>query len=806
MAATSSAPVAKKKRASKRALDPASKLLLGAAAAVQVAHIGVQLVVVHAERASIALQITASLLACAVCFRRSQRSGYPHERQLWLPLLAGFALWSFAECSYLLAGWYPSSGSFRLLSDVLGLIFPFPLVLVASAAYKASNRDPVVWFDTAQACMLFGTLIALVYPQPGILTLSQAYQLESLVLLLTIALRYAATERGAERAFYHPLVLFAGIYAGCTVLGETAWRHGLVPVKLIDLCWSLPFTVFSVTAVFAGRDRSYPAYRPRGGFASPSHLRGLGALALAVMSLAATGMLACNRTVPGAVTATAIFLLFAARTSMREWQLHTAHQGLEHSAMHDSLTGLANRSLLQRELTARLEFEAPQAKQRTALLFIDLDRFKTINDGLGHAFGDLLLIRVAELLRAAVRPQDVVARHGGDEFVILLENVDGVEAEELAERVVASLRDPLTLDGRIIHVTASIGVVVSYPGATADGMLQTADCAMYKAKGGGKDRMEAFVPSMLTAAQEKLELETDLREALLKESIDVLYQPIYNLPDLTIVGFEALVRWHHPRRGIMDPSEFIPLAEDAGLIAELGRQVLRKACTQCQAWNLRFGVPLRMAVNVSARQFALAGFVDEIATILRISELHPSLLKLEVTESLLLNGYQAAEQELAKARALGMSICLDDFGTGYSSLSYLLHFPFDVIKIDRSFVNHLDHDERRAQVVRMVIELAAQLRKQVIAEGVESVAELERLRSFGCDMVQGYLLSRPLVPREVDAVLLKASNLGASAWPTPAEQADDEETSPWALDGDAIIAALPRLNGRADPRGVPTGR
>ncbi len=787
-------------------MDGASKALFAAVAGVECAQIAAHVLLVHPALASNILQTLAALLAAAVCLSKAMHSRAKPERRLWIQLLAAFLIWVSAQVLYTVSLLHAVASKPVYLSDFLWLLFAFPMVLVASSAHQASRRDPVAWFDTAQACVFFGTLYALVYPLPGIITMAQAYQAQSVALLLAMAVRYPATERGAERRFYRPLLLFAGFYAACSALGYEGWRHGFGAGGLVDLCWSLPFAAFSLTVLSAGRARTYSAYRPRSGFASPSHLRGLGALGLAVMSLLASAVLASHHPVAGALTATAIFLLFAGRTSTREWQLHSAHQGLEHSAMHDSLTGLANRALLQKDLACRLEGDTAEARQRTALLFIDLDRFKTINDGLGHAFGDLLLIRVAELLRAAVRPQDVVARHGGDEFVILLEHVDASEAEELAERVIESLREPLTLDGRVIHVTASIGVVVGEPGTTADGMLQTADCAMYKAKAGGKDKMQAFVPSMLTAAQEKLELETDLREALLKQAIEVHYQPIFELSDMTIMGFEALVRWRHPRRGVILPSVFIPIAEDAGLIAEIGRQVLRQACKQCHTWNLRFGVPLRMAVNVSAHQFALPGFLDEIATILHITELHPSLLKLEVTESVLLNGYKEAEEELSKARAMGISICLDDFGTGYSSLSYLLHFPFDVIKIDRSFVQHLDLDERRAQVVRMVIELAASLKKKVIAEGVESDAELERLREFGCDMVQGYFLSKALLPPEVEALLVKAASAGTTAWSARVERGASAQLSPWSLDGDAIIATLPRLSGRADLRGIPTSR
>jgi diguanylate cyclase (GGDEF)-like protein len=787
-------------------MDRASKVLLGGAIALQCAHVATQLLVANPVILSNVLQTLVSLLAAGICLYKATRASAGHERHLWMELVFAFVLWTTAQLFYLSALCFKALAGSALLSSTLWLLFAFPLVLVASSAHRISKRDPVAWLDTAQTCVFFITFFALVFPRPGILQLSVAYQLQSVILLLAFILRYSAAERGLEREFYRPLVIFSALYALFSVLAYTGWRNGLAPGSFIDLCWSLPFTAFSVAAVLAGRPAPSPTYRQRGGFTSPSHLRGMGALGLAVTSLGAASVLAFHHTAAGAVAGTAVFLLFAARTSTREWQLHTAHQGLEHAALHDPLTGLGNRSLLQRDLGSRLKSDRPDARQRTALLFIDLDRFKTINDGLGHAFGDLLLIRVAELLCAAVRPQDIVARHGGDEFVVLLEQVDEIEAQELAERVVQSLREPMTLDGRVIHVTASIGVVVGHPGATADGMLQTADCAMYQAKGGGKDRMQAFAPSMLAAAKEKLERETDLREALRKRTIEVHYQPIYNLPDMSILGFEALARWRHPKRGIILPADFIAIAEDTGLIIELGRQVLQQACQQCQNWNLRFGVPLRMSVNVSAHQFALPGLLDEIATILHIAELHPSLLRLEITESVLLSGYQEAEEVLARARALGIGVCLDDFGTGYSSLSYLLHFPFDVVKIDRSFVQNIDHDERRAKVVRMVIELAATLNKRVIAEGVESAGEFDKLGEFGCDMVQGFLMSRPLLAREVDALLLSAAAHNNQAWLATVEQTMSDRVSPWLIESSAARNLLPKLPARADPRGIPTTR
>ena len=766
------------------------RALLGAVLAAQAVHCFVLLLLPDPVAVSNVLQAFVPELSAGVCLYKARSAETKHQRRIWMQLSFAFLIWMLAQFFYLftlVSKALPSFVSIRFLSsmsDVLWLLFAFPLLLVASSTPRSSRRDLVGWLDTAQACMFFSVLFALTFSRPDIISLPLAYDLQSLALVLAFALRYSITEQGPERVFYRHLAIYACVYALCTAAGYAGWNHGLPPGSLIDLCWTAPFTAFSAMVLSKDLFATRALRAQDRGFAFPTHLHGISALGLAVMSVVASDVLAHHRPALGSLTLLAAFLLFAARTSTREWQLHSMHSRFEYSALHDPLTGLKNRAMLQQELRKRLESATAVSKERTGLLFIDLDRFKTINDGLGHAFGDLLLVQVARLLRVAARPQDIVARYGGDEFVVLLDQVDAEEAEALAQRFIETLRQPLSLEGRLFHVTASIGVVLGAQDSTADGMLQDADCAMYKAKGLGKDRAQTFAPNMLAAVKGTLDLETDLRKALAEHAIQVQYQPIYAVPRAvtgsgpgtspgnavrnTLQGFEALARWRHPERGAVSPGEFIPVAEDTGLILELGRQVLRQACQQCHAWNQRFGVRLTVSVNVSARQFANPGLLHEITTIVRETQLDPRLLKLEITESVLLSGYQAVEKVLVGARALGIQISLDDFGTGYSSLSYLLRFPFDVVKIDRSFVHHLDRDRRRAEMVRMVIQLAATLKKKVVAEGVESPEELARLREFGCDMVQGYLLSKPLAPEAVETLLL-AEGLTETPRESPSE-------------------------------------
>ncbi len=433
----------------------------------------------------------------------------------------------------------------------------------------------------------------------------------------------------------------------------------------------------------------------------------------------------------------------------------TERKGLEerfsYQAFHDSLTGLPSQTLFANRLDHALARE-DRHEGSMAILFLDLDNFKAINDSLGHEVGDGLLIAVAERLTSSVRPADTVARLGGDEFTILLEGVEGDwEAAVTASRLEDEMRSPFLVDGHELFVTASIGVVprISY-GSEAQELLRDADLAMYRAKENGKARYEVYDPGMRERASGRLTLERDLRLAIQREEIQVYYQPKVSIETGEFVGAEALARWEHPERGLLGPDAFIPAAEETGLILSLGRLVLREACEQARAWREAYpGAGPHVCVNLSARQFQQEDLVEEIAEALRHAELVPEALILEITESTLMDGAEAAVARLSKLKALGVKLTVDDFGTGYSSLSYLRRFPVDYLKIDRSFTGGLGRSLDDTVMVSGVVSLAQSLDLTVVAEGVETAAQLEKLRELGCEFVQGFYFSRPLPAEDV---------------------------------------------------------
>jgi diguanylate cyclase (GGDEF)-like protein len=432
---------------------------------------------------------------------------------------------------------------------------------------------------------------------------------------------------------------------------------------------------------------------------------------------------------------------------------------LLHDTLHDPLTGLANRVLF-REHADRALARSRRRRSSVALLFLDLDDFKVINDSLGHRAGDRLLIEVARRLTATLRTEDVAARQGGDEFTVLVERVSGVaEAEALAERLATELSRPIELEGRRLVVRASIGIALA--GANeggADDLLAHADAAMYAAKSGGKARYAVFDPSMRLQAQSRLELEAALRSAIENEEFDVHYQPIVALPSLRIVGFEALVRWRHPARGLIAPDEFIPLAEATGLIVPLGKLVTAEACRQLRAWRLSGPgrEELTISVNVSPREAVEPGFAGQVREILAAAHLAPSALVLEITESLTLHESATSDGSLRQLRDLGVQLAIDDFGTGFSALEYFKRFTVQGLKIDRSFIDGLGRSREDTAIVTATLAFASALDLRVTAEGVETHDQLERLTTLGCQQAQGFLFSRP-VTAEAVAALLDAS-------------------------------------------------
>jgi len=433
---------------------------------------------------------------------------------------------------------------------------------------------------------------------------------------------------------------------------------------------------------------------------------------------------------------------------------------LAHQAFHDALTGLPNRALFMNRLEHALA-GATRHPSQAALLYLDLDRFKVVNDSLGHEVGDQLLIAVGERLRACVRPQDTVARLGGDEFTILLEGVGEMDqALRCARRVLDALNVPFTPSSHQVFTTASIGIALAVEGERPSMLLRHVDIAMYRAKSKGKSRYEVYDPEMNAQAVQRLELETSLRWALEREEFVVFYQPKVELSTGRVMGMEALLRWQHPARGMVSPSEFIPVAEDTGLILPLGRWVLEQACRQAKVWQEQIFTdgPASVSVNLSARQFQDPDLAEEIGRVLGESGLDPRRLQLEITESVIMEHAEAAVSTLHSLKRLGVQIALDDFGTGYSSLSYLEHFDVDTVKIDRSFVRDLGRERGKTAIMEAVVTLSRALSISVVAEGIETVEQLSELRRLDCEHGQGYLFSRS-VTAHAASVLLAASYL-----------------------------------------------
>jgi diguanylate cyclase (GGDEF)-like protein/PAS domain S-box-containing protein len=432
---------------------------------------------------------------------------------------------------------------------------------------------------------------------------------------------------------------------------------------------------------------------------------------------------------------------------------------LYHQAFHDPLSGLPNRALFMDRLERALA-RANRRGDKVAVLFMDLDNFKIMNDSLGHEVGDQLLVAVAERIKACLRPEDTAARFGGDEFTILVEEVDGVsDAVRVSERIAESLQPPFTLDQHEVFSTSSIGITLSSPLQKQPvDLLRQADLAMYRAKHKGKARYEVFEPSMDAKIVERLWLETGLRRALVRRQFRIYYQPIVSLENDKVAGVEALVRWEHPQRGLVLPEEFLYIAEETGLIMRIGQWVLREACKQARVWQEQYPgtLPLTISVNLSPRQFFHPELVAEI---LGESEIDPATLQLEITEGAMAsNGTSSADRTLRDLKHMGVQLAIDDFGLGYSSLSYLKRFPVDFLKIDRSFIAGLGREPngvstKDTEIVRAMIDLTHALGLRVIAEGVETSEQLARLRNMQCDLAQGNYFSEPL-PSEALSVLL----------------------------------------------------
>jgi diguanylate cyclase (GGDEF)-like protein/PAS domain S-box-containing protein len=436
-----------------------------------------------------------------------------------------------------------------------------------------------------------------------------------------------------------------------------------------------------------------------------------------------------------------------------------AEERLERSALYDGLTGLPNRMMLMDRMQRALERAKRHADYQFGLLFLDFDRFKVVNDSLGHVIGDQLLVGIAQRLEGCVRTEDTVARLGGDEFVVLIDYIiDPGDAVQVAERIQRALAEPFDLGGHEVFTSVSIGIALSVTGyEEPETVLRDADIAMYRAKSGGRARYELFDSEMHARAVALLRLETDLRRAIEREEFEIHYQPIVALEGGSVTGFEALVRWRHPQRGLMSPGEFLPVAEEVGLIAQIDWWVLQHACRQLAAWQTLFPVepPLSMSVNLSSRDFSRPDLADRIEQELRAAELDGCSLRLEITESVIMEHSEVAAAMFERLQAMGVQVYIDDFGTGYSSLSYLHRFPVATLKIDRSFVSRMGNKGENTKIIQTIVMLARDLGMNVIAEGVETVEQCDRLRALRCEYAQGFFFSRPLDNAAVEDLLVE---------------------------------------------------
>jgi diguanylate cyclase (GGDEF)-like protein/PAS domain S-box-containing protein len=460
-----------------------------------------------------------------------------------------------------------------------------------------------------------------------------------------------------------------------------------------------------------------------------------------------------------------------------------AEERLVHQSFHDSLTDLPNRSLFLDRLQRSVAVSRRHSDFKCAVLFIDIDEFKVFNDSLGHALGDRLLVQIAQRLRGGLRGSDTIsppreegnelflgestlARPGGDEFTVLIEELhDPSDAIRVAERIQQRLAVPFQVDAQEIVLSVSIGIAFSNDAASeAPDLLRDAEIAMYRAKGSGKARCEVFDHAMHAGAIRRLRLETDLRKAVELNQFRVYYQPVVSLRDGRIVGFETLSRWQRPE-GLVMPADFIPVADETGIILAMNRQLLYEACNQVRSWQAQFpsDPPLSINVNISPRQFAQPDLASQFAQILQETGLAPSSLNLEITETIAMADAQRSATVFSELKALGVRLDIDDFGTGYSSLSRLQSFPVDTLKIDRSFISRIDTDVETAEIVRIIVMLARGLRLQVVAEGVETQTQADWLQGIGCELAQGYLFSKPVPSEAIVQLLGKSANASAGA-------------------------------------------
>ncbi len=642
-------------------------------------------------------------------FYRQYHKSYLLHWTLGWTALAIFNLFSGLSTILTLGLRMPASDPMRVIASVItGVTGYLQIGWLLFGVYELIRRRPVRLVDFRRitiALAVFGFLISLLFITPDTVSSGRYFTRVGIhALIAAFAFGFAAV------ALWRARKRRAGI--GFAVLGAAFTAYALEQIHYVSL---------GVIWFMGGPVLDYTLY--------------LGYIDFLIQSMMAVGMIAC--------------LLEDEREAAE-----LAAVEIEHLAYHDALTGLPNRPLFIDRLIVALA-QAHRAHQKLAVFFLDLDRFKDINDSLGHTIGDTLLKAVAERVRRCVREGDTIARFGGDEFTLLIPKIENIEdAAKIALKINETLKIPFFVNERELFVTTSIGVSI-YPadGADPETLVRNADTAMYRAKEQGRDNYQLYAADMNAQALERLGLENSLRKALSQNELVLHYQPQIDARSGAIVGVEALVRWQHPERGLLSPAHFISVAEMSGLIVPIGEWILRTACRQLKTWQRKVDQEFTVAVNLSARQFQQPDLVDMIRSAVHETGIEPSSLEVEITES---NAMQNAENTmyiLRELKTLGVRISMDDFGTGYSSLNYLKRFPIDTLKLDKSFINDITTDASDAAIVSAVIQMAHSLSLHVTAEGVERQDQLEFLRRQNCDTIQGYLFSKPLPADQLEAFI-----------------------------------------------------
>ena len=656
---------------------------------------------------------------------------------------------------------YPSVG------DGFYLLF-YPLMLWGLLLFATGRRDVAerlrLVLDLAVVAIGGSVVVIYVVLGPTVVqsgtdsvqaAFSIAYPVGDMVLLVglgSVLLRRTASSGARALQFMAVGMGFyvvADLVYGYITLHST-YRGG----DPVDSLWMIAIAVFAV----AGAAQGSPAPAAE---VTREPSRGRASWAPVIAVAVGFGLLLFNqredRLLPDltlVIAAVLLATLVSVRQFLAQRDLLRTQGRLSHQSLHDALTGLPNRALVI-DRAEQMLARARRSRTSVAALYVDIDGFKRVNDSFGHAAGDELLRVVSARLLGLVREADTVGRLGGDEFLVLLEDSSLDAAPELvAERVCQVLAQPVELagtEGRTLSVSSSIGIALGQRDS-ADELFRDADFALYEAKGAGKNRWVVFESRMQTAAQDRLELEMDLKRALDADQFFLLYQPTFNLQTEEITGLEALIRWRHPTRGVIPPDAFIPLAEETGLIVPIGRWVLRTACARAATWH-RDGRPLGMAVNLSGRQLDENDLEQDVTDALKITGLDPMALTLEITETTLMRDAEAAARKLTALKALGVRIAVDDFGTGYSSLAYLRQFPVDALKIDRSFISGIADPGDCKALIHTLVQLGKTLGLETLGEGIEEPAQLHQLQREHCDSGQGFLFARPLEPNAIDELL-----------------------------------------------------